>query len=340
MKILLKILYVIIVSASIAFTVIIYNDNKNLILENEEIYKNLEDNNLIDVSGNVNLNGIKASLEEEKKVTIELFKDDNITIDKASELIDIKSKENEDIQITIEELTNEKKGLTNKVDSLTKQYEQLKKQKAYKQSQNNISTPVLTHYIDNIATINQYPNYYSGCEAVALTILLKYYNVDVSPLDIISNLKTGKYPYYENDVMYGGNPELEYVGNPRTKEGHGVYENPIADVAEIYKSGIIRKNNFEFSEVLQLVKTNHPVMVWTSMDLLLPYISKSWIYKPTGETILWKANEHAVVVIGYNDNYVVISDPIGGKIKYQSRSVFEQRYNYFGKKALFYIWKK
>ena len=336
MKILLKILYVIIIVVSVAFIVMIYNDNKNLIIENEEIYKKFEENNLIDVSGNVNLNVIKANLEEEKNATTKLFKDDNITLEKASELIDIKSRENEEIQTSIEQLTTKKEDLTTKVDSLTKQYEQLKKQQTYKQTQNSTSK-VLTHYIENVATINQYPNYYSGCEAVALTILLKYYNVNVSPLDIISNIKTGSYPYYENDVMYGGNPELEYVGNPKTEKGYGVYENPIADVAEIYKSGIIRKNNFEFSEVLKIVKSNRPVMVWTSMDLLLPYISKSWIYKPTGETISWKANEHAVVVIGYNDNYVVISDPIGGEIKYQSRSVFEQRYNYYGKKALFYI---
>lgn len=72
------------------------------------------------------------------------------------------------------------------------------------------------------------------------------------------------------------------------------------------------------------------------MYLAVPYISQTWTYKPTGELISWKANEHAVVVIGYNDKYVIISDPIGGSIKYQSRSVFEQRYNYYGKRALYY----
>ena len=77
-------------------------------------------------------------------------------------------------------------------------------------------------------------------------------------------------------------------------------------------------------------------MVWTSMGLSLPYISASWIYKPTMETISWKANEHAVVMIDANDSTVIIADPIGGKLKTYSRSTFENRYNYYGKKALYY----
>ena len=68
----------------------------------------------------------------------------------------------------------------------------------------------------------------------------------------------------------------------------------------------------------------------------VPYISQSWIYEPTGETIYWKANEHAVVIIGYTEDKVIISDPINGKAKYQSKSIFKERYNYYGKKALYY----
>ena len=45
--------------------------------------------------------------------------------------------------------------------------------------------------------------------------------------------------------------------------------------------------------------TGKPVIVWTSMYLAVPYISSSWVYEATGEKIEWKANEHAVVIIGY-----------------------------------------
>ena len=91
-----------------------------------------------------------------------------------------------------------------------------------------------------------------------------------------------------------------------------------------------------FSEVLDLVKNGHPVIVWTSMNLAMPYISNSWVYKPTGEKINWKAQEHAVVIVGYNDNSVIISDPLRGQIRYQTRSTFESRYNYYGRLAVYY----
>ena len=89
-------------------------------------------------------------------------------------------------------------------------------------------------------------------------------------------------------------------------------------------------------KILKIVKSGRPVLAWTSIGLSTPYISKSWIYEPTGETIYWKSGEHAVVIIGYTTDKIIISDPISGKIKYQSLSLFRERYNYFGKKALYY----
>ena len=91
-----------------------------------------------------------------------------------------------------------------------------------------------------------------------------------------------------------------------------------------------------FDDILKIVGTGTPVIVWTSMNLASPYLSTSWIYEPTGERIYWKANEHAVVLIGYTPSQVIISEPIGGTMKYQSLSIFRERYNYYGKKALYY----
>ena len=104
----------------------------------------------------------------------------------------------------------------------------------------------------------------------------------------------------------------------------------------MYKGGIINSTGESLDNLLKIVKQNKPVIVWTSMYLALPYISNSWIYKKTGETISWKANEHAVVLIGYTDKSVIISDPIGGTIKYQDKNTFENRYNYYGKRSLHY----
>ena len=75
--------------------------------------------------------------------------------------------------------------------------------------------------------------------------------------------------------------------------------------------------------VLKIVREDRPVIVWVSMNMSLPYVSTSWIYKPTGEKIKWLSNEHALVVIGYNQNQVIVSDSLNGQVRYYDRYVFE-----------------
>lgn len=90
------------------------------------------------------------------------------------------------------------------------------------------------------------------------------------------------------------------------------------------------------NEVLQIVKQNRPVIVWNTMDLKVPYISDTWIYKPTGERINWLSSLHAIVIIGYTETNVIVSDSLTGTIRYFDKNIFENRYNAFGKRALYY----
>lgn len=322
------------------FIIHFYNENLELKKQNNKLYESFEENDLLDVDGNVNLSEVKSKkndLEDELSNLLDL---DNFDLEDWKNTLKEKEDSNNNLLKEIDSLSNEVNELDETINDLEYQYNVLNNKyndmvQAKKEKEEKIIRES-TYMINNFPTIDQYPNYPTGCESVAITLLLNYYGINVSPIDIINNLKKGELPYTENGIMYGGNPEVEFVGNPLQNSGYGVYENPIAEVAVRYKSGINIKNNFSFSEVLNLVKNKRPVMVWTSMNLSLPYISSSWIYKLTGEKISWKANEHVVVVIGYNDTQVIISDPIDGKIKYQSKSVFKSRYNYYGKKALYY----
>lgn len=317
------------ISSSIYF----HFNNKNIEKENKELYKYFNEKELLDKKSNINISEIKSkknNLVEELKqsFSVEELELNHLT----QKLEDIKINNNQQIE-DINSLSMQANNLSTKVNDLQNQYNILnnKYNSMLKEKQRGT-----TYLIQNFPTINQYPNYPTGCESVAITILLRYYSINVIPDDIIKNLKKGELPHLEGETRYGGNPELEFVGDPYLKTGFGTYEHPIAEVANIYKQNINIKSNFQFNEVLNLVKNNIPVVVWTSMNLATPYISTSWIYKPTNETISWKANEHAVVVIGYNNEEVIISDPIDGKIKYQSRITFTSRYDYYGRKALYY----
>ena len=315
-----KIVIVLLMFMIILETIVLNNQNKEIKQKNNNVLKELTETNLI-IDNKIRLEKVKEEkivLEEE---TISVFKEEDIEkqFNKQKEKGNELSKE---ISILEEKLL----GLESNLSSLQEQYNKLYKE--YEQKN--------TFYITGVPFINQYPNYPTGCESVALTILLKYYGVAITPDDVIKNIKKGSLPYSKNGVVYGGNPEVEFVGNPYSMNSYGVYEKPLAEVANKFKPGIKIATGTSFDEILKIVGSGKPVLVWTSMYLAAPYISSSWIYEPTGETIYWKANEHAVVLIGYTQDKVIISDPIGGQMKYQSLSIFRERYNYYGKKALYY----
>ena len=304
----------------ISETIILNNQNNEVRVKNTELLNKLEENNLI-IDNKVSLESVKQeknNLEEEAQL---VFKEENV-----EDSFEEQKQIGENLNTEISELENTIIGLESNLSELQLEYNRLFKEYQTKN----------TFYITGVPFINQYPNYPTGCESVALTILLNYHGVLVTPDDIISELPKGSVPYTKNGITYGGNPEIEFIGNPYSLNSFGVYEKPLAEVANKFKSGINIATGTSFDEILNIVGTGKPVIVWTSMYLAAPYISTSWIYEPTGERIYWKANEHAVVVIGYTPDKVIISDPIGGQMKYQSLSIFRERYNYYGKKALYY----
>ncbi len=323
-------IFFLIFTAIIFFNVCMKYRIDDLSNSNRELLKFFNKYYLVDANGNVDLSEVKSIKKDAELRVKKLYNVDEIDYDNLEVLINDKKNKNKILSEKIVSSSKKSSDLDSEINSLSNQYLVVKRK-----YDNYLETKSLV-LLSNVPTINQYPNYYTGCESVALTILLRYYNINISPNQVIDSLKKTGLPYSDNGVMYGGNPELEFIGNPYGN-GYGVFEHPIADVANKYKSGIHIEKDFPLSRVFELVKNGHPVQVWSSMYLALPYVSTSWIYKPTGEKINWHANEHAVVVVGYNNNNVIISDPIGGAIKYQSRSVFESRYNYYGRRALYYL---
>lgn len=191
--------------------------------------------------------------------------------------------------------------------------------------------------INNFPVMNQYPKYPVGCESIALYTLLKYYDVPVTVEDIIERLDKGERPHIEELEMYGGDPEREFLGDPKDVYSYGVFEKPIMKVANSFKEGIKNASGSSLDEILSLVKSGYPVQVWASIDAMKPTISeKSWIDRKTGKRIYWKKLEHSLVIIGYSKNKVVVSDPDKGAIREMDRNSFEEAYNFFGKRAIYY----
>lgn len=88
--------------------------------------------------------------------------------------------------------------------------------------------------------------------------------------------------------------------------------------------------------VLNLVRNGIPVQVWISINLIDTEIYNSWFYKPTGERINWLGDLHSVVIMGFSNHSVLVSDSFTGTIKRYDRTQFNKIYNLFGQRALYY----
>ena len=199
-----------------------------------------------------------------------------------------------------------------------------------------ITIKTKTYQIKNFPVYSQFPNYPNGCETIALYLMLKYYGINVSPETLVNNLNKGEGVYWENNIRYGGDPEIEFVGDPRDSHGYGVYQKPIINLASKYKSGMVDYTGHSLSQVLEIVKSGKPVQVWVSINLKNTSVCADWIHKASGKKIEWICNLHSVVITGFNDNYVYVSDPYTGSIKKYSRSQFQKIFNLFGKRAIYF----
>ena len=122
-----------------------------------------------------------------------------------------------------------------------------------------ITVKARTVMIDNFPIYSQFPNYPNGCETVALYLMLKYYWVNVSPATLVNNLKKGDGVHLEDGIRYGGNPEIEFVGDSRDQHSYGVYQKSIINLASKYKSGMVDYMGHSLSQVLELVRSGKPV---------------------------------------------------------------------------------
>lgn len=268
----------------------------------------------------------KQNITENKKQEQELIEQQNNKINELQNIQNELQEENEFIKEQIQESQEELENILSEQRRIEEERMQ--------EYQRRLETSTVK--IDTEITYSQFPEYPTGCETIALKILLEYNGIYVSGEDIINRLKKGELPYKIENETYGGNPELEFIGDPRNDYSYGVYNGPIADVANEFKSGVNNSEGLELEEILNIVSENRPVMVWTTIGNIPAQITQKWIYRKTGKTIYWKDNEHAVVIIGYNTDQVIVSDPYTGRITRYNKEIFKTNYNFMGKKAVYY----
>lgn len=327
MKKIYLILWTVIITLLVVCTTFEIKQNK----KTKEEIKRLE--KIIELKQEINKEYVYLFKETENKNLKQEINDKQIKIEEAAKTI-------ENLQTTINERQQENQNIKEEIDIKQQELNRIIEERRQIEEQRRLEQirriEASTVKIETEITYSQFPNYPTGCESIALKILLEYNGIYTSGDEIIDRLKKGQLPYKIEDEMYGGNPEIEFIGDPRNDYSYGVYNTPIAEVASTFKGNVQNREGMELEEILNLINENRPVMVWTTINNLPSRISSIWIYRPTGEKIYWKENEHAVVIIGYNDEQVIVSDPYTGRTTRYNRQTFKENYNYMGKRAVYY----
>ncbi len=195
------------------------------------------------------------------------------------------------------------------------------------------------HVMLDAPEYNQHPAYPTGCESIALYILLKYYDTDVTPEQIIEALPKGALPHDVDGTLYGTNPERAFVGDPATSYSYGVFNEPIANTAELFRSGVITKRDAAVEDMFPIISSGNPVVAWytTKPDRDIFYRSQ-WYDDETGELIRWPGGEHAVVVCGYDlsSGTLTYRDPNTGGSNTLAISKFRRVFDELGGRIVYY----
>ncbi|MDE5764327.1 MAG: C39 family peptidase, partial [Ruminococcus sp.] len=187
-------------------------------------------------------------------------------------------------------------------------------------------------------------DYPTGCELVSASMLLGYYGLKVTAGELIDGgyIKTAEFRTDPKDKkFYGGDPNFTYIGNPRSSGGYGCYSNTIREMFENYLQDkyfdIYYLTGTSLDELCSLyIDFGQPVMIWASISMEPLHFaeSSSWFIEGSDEKFTWLANEHCLVLVGYDEYYYYIHDPLRGAYTAYRRELVDMRYSEMGNQAV------
>ncbi|WP_439020599.1 C39 family peptidase [Bacillus thuringiensis] len=188
--------------------------------------------------------------------------------------------------------------------------------------------------IENVPFIKQLPELPRGCEVTSLAMLLQYKGIQIDKMQLASEIH--RVPFEQNGLK--GNPYEGFVGNIYTKSepGYGVYNQPIFNLAEKYiPEKVLNLTGRDMQDVYKVISSGSPVWVIinTTFKPLAESSFETW-NTSSGEVKI-TYYEHSVVVVGYDQNFVYVNDPLKNNPRFAvPRAEFEKAWEQMGKQAI------
>ncbi len=166
--------------------------------------------------------------------------------------------------------------------------------------------------IHNVPHYTQFTQYLTACESIASVSVLQYYGIDIDIDRFIDNyLPRADYPAAGDDgFLHGASPWEYFIGNPRDAAGFGCYNTAIANAINKIEDGLaITLNHVPIEDLCRdYIDKGQPVIFWATINMQQPYTSQFSWYLPNGDLYQFINPEHALVLIGYDDQNYYFSD--------------------------------
>lgn len=198
--------------------------------------------------------------------------------------------------------------------------------------------------VANFENIQQLPNYPSGCEITSAAMALRYIGYKVSNYYLVKKfLPVSNNFYYKNGKKYGPDLNVTFAGNPSLNY-YGCFAPVIVSTINKYlvseKAPYVAKQlgvadiKKSIDNLYKNIDNNTPVIVWATTEMQDVEYKTSW-YLPNGQRFNYPKHEHCLVLIGYDDTNVTLSDPFDKrKTVFYSRKLFEKRFSQLGSQAV------
>lgn len=190
-----------------------------------------------------------------------------------------------------------------------------------------------------VPAISQYPELPAGCEITSLTMLLQYYGVNKGKMELVPEMKVD-----DTEIIWGTGGKIKYWGNPhsgfvgditRKSIGFGIYHTALFELLQKYVPSAEDLTESPFDVLEQQIQKGIPVVVWTTINFKVPDRWVEWD-TPVGP-IRTTFSEHAVLLVGYDENHVYVNDPLSGQQNLQlAKEQFIATWEAMGKQALSY----
>ena len=193
--------------------------------------------------------------------------------------------------------------------------------------------------IEGVPHYTQFTSYYTACESIASVSVLQYYGVDIDLDTFIDKyLPRANYPDYGKDgELHGASPWEFFIGDPRDSGGFGCFNTAISKAINRIAEGLaIPLDGLSIDELCSdYIDKGQPVIFWGSIYMQRPYVSEFQWRLPNGDLFKFINPEHALVLVGYDDDWYYFCDSMSDKeITVYDKKAVETAYEGLNKQAV------